>query len=89
MLEWQKKRTLKRAKKQFTNIQAKHSNMLEEVMNYLGNAIGDEPNKTQLHIVMVICSNLICGFDNKEQREVIVKMIANTVQSYNELEKQD
>lgn len=77
--KWQRVLAQRKLKKQIIKQYNVISGQLEGIKDQLGDLIEKQDEDRQLHSVIIVCAELIAGFEEKKDQDFIVDMVKTTL----------
>lgn len=79
---WQRVLMKRKAKKEMVKIYNNHVVFLEDIKDKVGNLMDLVEEKHQLHLLVILCAELISGFEKKKDQEFLCTAITETVKNF-------
>lgn len=86
-INWAKKIATRKTKIEIAKLQKKHEIMINSITEQVQQLVTLEPEQKQNQMVAIIGANIIAGFETKQEMEITIEMIKETIQQYCKYEK--
>lgn len=82
-MKWKERMVRVQAKREMKKLYKKHSKKLEEIKDKIADYMESVKEEQQMHALIILCSETIAGFENKEKQEFILEGTKKTLELLN------